>query len=126
MKPSITLCGLALWAVGTVALRFGGQALLQPGHATRILLVFLVSFPLMAAIGRRICRRFGLPREQWMEGAVSLALPTLLLDAPASAFFPVVYPNMAPEAAGIFGGWMLWCCAGVFVGALVSRPAPHG
>jgi len=126
MKISIVLYGIALWAVGTIALRLGGQGLLEPGHSTRILFVFLISFPLMAWISRRICRRFGLAREQWVEGAVALALPTLLLDAFASAFFGVVYPNMAPEAAGIFGGWMLWCCAGVFVGALVGRPALRG
>jgi len=39
----------------------------------------------------------------------------------ASAFFPVVFPNMAPEAAGIFGGWMLCCCAGAAIGASFGK-----
>jgi hypothetical protein len=32
-----------------------------------------------------------------------------------------VFPNMAPSVAGVFGGWMLWCCAGAVVGASI-RP----
>jgi len=75
----------------------------------------------MAWIVRRLCRRFQLPRDQWLRGALSVALPTLLLDPFSSAFFPVVFPNMAPEAAGVFGGWMLWCCAGALVGAIIRR-----
>ena len=27
----------------------------------------------------------------------------------SSAFFPLVYPNIPEHAAGLFGGWMLWC-----------------
>ena len=42
----------------------------------------------MAWMVRRLCGRF-LPRgEQWPAGAVSIALPTLLLDPFSSAFFP--------------------------------------
>jgi hypothetical protein len=84
-------------------------------------ILFAVSFTLMAWIVRRLCRRFQLPSEQWLLGAVSVTLPTLLLDPFSSASFPIVFPNMAPEVAGVFGGWMLWCCAGALVGATVRR-----
>jgi len=43
-----------------------------------------------------------------------------VLDALASAFFPMAYPNLSEAAAGIFGGWMLICCGGGLAG-LVSR-----
>jgi hypothetical protein len=49
-----------------------------------------------------------------------LVLPTLLLDTFASAFFPYVYPNLLVAAAGLFGGWMLWCCGGALLGVLPS------
>ena len=97
--------------------------MLQPGDWKGTLTSFAVSFPLMAWIVRRLCRRFQLKQEQWMAGAVSVALPTLLLDPFSSAFFPVVFPNMAPEVAGVFGGWMLWCCAGAVVGVTIRRSA---
>ncbi len=113
------LWGLGVWLGGTVAMRLAGQHLLHPGHLGETLLLFLISFPLMAWLVRRLCRQ--LPREEWPGGAISLALPTLLADPFSSLFFTVVFPNMPSETAGLFGGWILWCCAGVGVGAIV-RP----
>jgi hypothetical protein len=97
-------------------LRFVGQHVLRPRDCAGTLILFAVSFPLMAWLVRRLCSRFQLPRDQWLAGAISVALPTLLLDPFSSAFFPVVFPNMAPSVAGVFGGWMLWCCAGALLG----------
>jgi len=119
IRPRPFLCGLAIWIVGTLALRLFGQRLLLPGHWTRTLLLFAISFPAMAWVARRLCRRFQLPRDQWPAGAIAIALPTLLLDPFSSAFFPAVFPNIAPEAAGLFGGWMLLCCAGGLAGSVV-------
>ncbi|HUC42207.1 MAG TPA: DUF5367 family protein [Candidatus Micrarchaeaceae archaeon] len=113
--------GLAIWLVATMALRFAGQWILRPGHFTGTLLLFAVTFPLMALLARRLCRQAGLPREQWVAGAVSLAAPTLVLDSFSSAFFPLVFPNMSPGVAGTFGGWMLICCAGALLGVLPHR-----
>ena len=121
MKMRLFFCGLGIWLVATTALRLAGQRLLYPGDWKATLLLFAVSFPLMGWVVRRLCKRFQLAREEWLGGALSIALPTLLLDPFSSAFFPVVFPNMAPEAAGVFGGWMLWCCAGAFVGVSVQR-----
>jgi uncharacterized protein DUF5367 len=113
--------GFGIWLIATLALRIEGQHLLRPNDWTRTLLLFAVSFPAMAWLVRRLCRRAKLPPEQWLAGAVSVALPTLLLDPFSSAFFPHVFPNLAPEMAGVFGGWMLWCCAGALVGVSIGR-----
>ena len=120
MHSRLFLCGLGIWIAATLALRMAGQHLLQPGAWKLTLILFAVSFPLMAGLVRRLCARFHLEREQWLRGAFSVALPTLLLDPFSSAFFPVVFPNMAPEVAGTFGGWMLWCWAGALVGVSVD------
>src|SRR5271166_2573052 len=116
MNLRLIFCGLVIWGAGTAVLRLAGQRLLHPGNWQRTLILFAVSFPLMAWIVRRLCRRFQLPRERWPLGAISIALPTLVLDPFSSVFFPAVFPNMPPEAAGLFGGWMLWCCAGALLG----------
>jgi hypothetical protein len=121
MDLRLFLCGLAIWSGATVALRITGQHLLRPGDWMGTLILFVVSFPLMAWIVRRLCRRFKLGRDQWLAGAASVALPTLLLDPFSCTFFTAVFPNMAPSVAGVFGGWMLWCCAGAVVGASI-RP----
>ena len=121
MNLRLFLYGLGIWLGATIALRLAGQHLLRPGDWTGTLILFAISFPLMAWLVRRLCRRFQLRPEQWLGGAVSVLLPTLLLDPFSSAFFPVVFPNMAPQVAGVFGGWMLWCCAGALVGVTIGR-----
>ena len=121
MNIRLFLSGLGIWIGATLALRLAGQHLLRPGDWKGTLILFAVSFPLMAWLVRRLCSRSQLPPEQWPAGAISIALPTLLLDPFSSAFFPVVFPNMAPEVAGVFGGWMLWCCAGALAGVVI-RP----
>jgi hypothetical protein len=121
IQTRLFIAGFVIWLAATAALRMEGQHVLRPNDWTATLLLFAASFPLMAWIVRRLCRRFKLPPEQWLPGAVSVALPTLLLDPFSSAFFPLVFPNMAPQAAGVFGGWMLWCCAGALVGATIRR-----
>jgi len=119
MKIRLFLCGLGIWTGATIALRIAGQHLLHPGDWKGTLILFAISFSLMAWLVRRLCRRFEPRPEQWPAGAISIALPTLLLDPFSSAFFPTVFPNMAPEVAGVFGGWMLCCCAGALVGVLI-------
>jgi hypothetical protein len=121
MNFRLFLFGLGIWIAGTIALRIAGQHILRPGDWKGTLILFAISFPLMAWLVRRLCRRFEPRPEQWPAGAISIALPTLLLDPFSSAFFPVVFPNMSSEVAGVFGGWMLWCCAGALVGVTI-RP----
>ncbi|MGA7853505.1 MAG: DUF5367 family protein [Candidatus Acidiferrales bacterium] len=117
--------GLAIWLAATIALRLVGQRILHPGDLKGALILFSISFPLMAWVVRRLCRAAQLPREQWVAGAASVALPSLLLDPFSCAFFPVLFPNMAPEVAGVFGGWILWCCAGAIVGVAIEKwPRP--
>jgi Family of unknown function (DUF5367) len=108
--------GLVVWLGATLALRFGGQRILRPGDWKGALVLFAVTFPVMAWLVRRLCVRAGLPQTEWLAGAISLVLPTLMLDPFSSAFFPVVFPNMSPQVAGVFGGWMLCCCAGALAG----------
>jgi len=121
MRP-LLLYGIGLWLAGTLALRLAGQRLLHAGDTPRTLLLFAIGFFLMAWLCRRLCQRYRLRPRDWPAGAISLALPTLLLDPFSCAFFPAVFPNMAPEAAGIFGGWMLCCCAGALSGAMFGLP----
>src|SRR5271169_2536618 len=119
MKLRLFLYGLGIWIAATLFLRIRGEHLLRSGRPIPTLILFAISFLLMGWIARRLCRRLGLPHEQWPAGAISLALPTLLLDPFSSAFFPRAFPNMLPEMAGVFGGWMLCCCAGALVGAII-------
>src|SRR6266571_4442352 len=89
--------GMAAWVAATLLLRVAGQRILRPGDPYTIAIVFAISFPAVAWLVRRLCSQMRLPREAWPSGAVAILLPTLCLDPFSSAFFPVVFPNMAPE-----------------------------
>ena len=113
--------GLGIWAAATLVLRIAGQYLLRPPTWRAALILFVVSFPAMAWLARHLCGEIHVKREDWPAGAISLVLPTLLLDPFSSAFFPFVFPDIAPGMAGVFGGWMLCCCAGALTGVIIGR-----
>jgi hypothetical protein len=112
----LAMIGVALWAVGTLALRAVGHWLLPP-HPIATVAAFTATIVLAGGIVRRVCRALRLPPGEWPAGAMSLMLPTLTLDAFTAAFFPHAFPNMPASAAGLFGGWMLAWCAGASFGA---------
>jgi hypothetical protein len=110
------MIGLTLWLGATVLLRFAGQYLLRPESLLASAALLVASFPLMALVARRICADAALPPESWPAAGALLIIPSLVLDTFSSAFFPIVYPNMSPGTAGLFGGWILCCCAGALTG----------
>lgn len=113
--------GFILWLLGTAATRLFGQTFLLPSKPVSVFVLFLVSFPLMAWIARRMCRDRNLSAVEWPRAALWLCLPSLLLDAFATTFFAHAYPNLPAGSAGLFGGWILWCCAGALTGAVVRK-----
>lgn len=115
------ITGFIIWLVATIVLRFSGQYLLYPRSLPAIAVLLLASFPLMALIARRICAGAALPREDWPAAGIFLVMPTLVLDTFSTVFFPFVYPNITDQAAGLFGGWMLCCCAGALLGVNLAR-----
>jgi hypothetical protein len=125
MNMRLLRTGFIIWLGATLALRLAGQHLLRPGDWKGTVVLLVVTFPVMAWLVRRLCAKVGLPQAEWVRGAISLLLPTLLLDPFSSAFFPIVFPNMSPQVAGVFGGWMLWCCAGALVGVSFLSGEPR-
>jgi len=41
--------------------------------------------------------------------AIALVAPGMLLDTITTIWFPRVFPNLPASAAGLFGGWLLFC-----------------
>jgi hypothetical protein len=122
MRPALVWRGVAGWAIATLLLRVAGQRLLPPRDAIGTVLLFAASAPVMVGTVRVLCARFEPRRDAWPAAAVALLLPTLLLDPFSSAFFPLVFPNIPREAAGVFGGWMLWCCATGLASVTLTPP----
>jgi hypothetical protein len=123
MQMTLLAYGLAISLAGTVVLRMGGQYLLRPDSVPAILGLLAISVPAMAWLARTLCRLVVPRPADWPAGAIALVLPTLALDPFSSAFFAEIFPNIRADAAGLFGGWMLCCCAGALLGVTLRRPA---
>jgi hypothetical protein len=123
MRCRILFTGALLWVVGTVAIRLGGRGLLHANRPVATLILYLASFMLMALLVPRIFRRLGLEESSWPAAATLLMLPTLILDPFSCAFFSVIFPNVEPGAAGVFGGWILIFCAGAVAGVWLKSGA---
>lgn len=117
----LLVLGLVCWTAGTLLLRLAPGRALPAGNAVAVLLIFAISFLGCAWLVPTACDRARLAPDAWPSGAIALLAPTLVLDPFSSAFFPVVFPNLPPEGAGMFGGWMLCCCAGGLLGARRGR-----
>src|ERR1700733_14138796 len=117
----ILIFGFVIWLVASIILRFAGQYVFHPESPAAIAMLLIASFPLMALVARRICADAHLPREQWPAAAIFLLLPSLILDTFSATFFATVYPNIPPQAAGLFGGWILCCCGGALLGVSFAR-----
>jgi Family of unknown function (DUF5367) len=122
----LALAGLGIWLGASIALRVLGQFLLDPSSAGRVAALLVVSAPVMFYLPRRLFRVFAIDRAAFGRGAAALVVPGMVLDALATIWFPAAYPNMRPDAAGLFGGWLLFCNAVALVGAATTseRPSP--
>jgi len=120
MFRDIFLAGLALWFIGTLYFRLAPSGLPSPSLA-RTIPFYAVSAVVALIVSRLLMRWIGVPAEARPAAAALFILPTLILDAFATAFFPRVFPNLPPGAAPTFGGLMLVSAAGAVIGAWLPR-----
>ena len=111
----VVLTGFTIWLLASVALRFWGQHLFNPSSTLSIALLLICSTPLMLWLPRQILR--GIPPHARALAAIALVAPGMLLDTFSTIWFPLVFPNIRPDAAALFGGWLLLCNVLVLIGA---------
>jgi len=114
------LTGVGIWAAATVALRVAGQYLLttNAGGVALLLVASLVVMIGVAALVLRRCRDSG----ERARAAIALVTPGMLLDSISAIGFSRFFPNIDAGAAGLFGGWLLFCNAVVLIAALCLEP----
>jgi hypothetical protein len=113
----VAIIGFVIWAAATIALRLAGQFVFRSP-----LLLFLVSLPAMIFIARAVLVRFRMTRERAVA-AIVLVAPGMLLDTISAAWFSTIFPNIRPDAAGLFGGWLLFCNVVVLLTAISTGRA---
>ena len=119
----VGIIGVVIWAVATAALRLWGEWLFVSVDLSRALLLLAVSLPLMIAVAISVLGHFRGPENA--RAAIVLVAPGMLLDTISAVAFSSVFPNIRADAAGLFGGWLLFCNGVVLVtsAVLANRPA---
>jgi hypothetical protein len=111
----VVLTGFTIWLLASIALRFWGQHLFNPSSTLSVALLLICSAPLMLWLPRQILRRVT-PHARALV-AIALVAPGMLLDTFSTIWFPLVFPNIRPDAGALFGGWLLLCNVLVLIGA---------
>ncbi len=117
----MAVTGFIIWLVATIALRLAGQYIFRGGSTIPLLIITL---PVMIAVAIVVLQRYRLP-EQRAVAAIALVAPGMLLDTISAVWFPNVFPNIRPDAAGAFGGWLLFCNVVVLLTAVLYPRSPR-
>jgi hypothetical protein len=113
----LLIVGFVIWLAATIALRLAGQWMLNPEKSWSIIAMLAISGLLMYRLPRLLFSRFAIPHQDRALGGIALVASGMLLDTVSTICFPSVFPNMRPDAAGLFGGWLLFCNVVVLVSA---------
>ena len=107
------ITGFVIWAGATIALRLAGQYFFGSPIA-----LLAVSLPVMVAVAIGVLR----DADQRALAAIALVAPGMLLDTISSIWFARIFPNIRADAAGLFGGWLLFCNIIVLLTAVMYAP----
>jgi len=110
----LLLVGFLIWAGATIALRLGGQYVFRSTGTASAVVLLAVSLPIMVAVALAVLGN----APQRAVGAIYLVAPGMLLDAISSIWFSIIFPNIRSDAAGLFGGWLLFCNVVVLLTAI--------
>ena len=116
----LALVGFAIWLVATVALRVAGQWVIHPGSGAYVAVLLGVSGVLMYRLPRGVFQVIRVVPQDYALGAILLVAPGMLLDTISAIWFARVFPNLAPDAAGLFGGWLLFCNVVALLSAAIA------
>jgi hypothetical protein len=116
----LALAGFLIWLAATIVLRLAGQWLIHPG-VVDVGILLAVSGVLMYRLPRGLFKALSIARSDYPIGAIVLVAPGMLLDTISAIWFSRVFPNIAPESAGLFGGWLLFCNVVALLSAASAR-----
>ena len=125
LRPFFLATGGAVWFVATVLLRFVGHYLLVPGNPWLTVGVSVGVAVLMIGLMTLLYRIRKVRGQDRQTAALLFTLPGMLLDAGAVLFFRDVFPNMPPNANGLFAAWLFWGYSVVLLTGVFMPEQPH-
>jgi hypothetical protein len=121
----LAIAGFVIWLVATAALRLWGQWFLRPGDLVAVIALLAVSAPAMFLLPRWLFRVYLIDPAEYAAGGIALVAPGMILDTVSAIAFTRMFPNIAPDAAGLFGGWLLFCNIAALISAATAAGRVH-
>ncbi len=117
--------GFLLWLANFVIFRFLGQEFFLPGVAPPLLLMAAV-----AVIGIVVTfvalKLLGEARGDEAEAAISVALPSMLLNALLVHEFAMIFPNLDAALDGVYGAMaLIYASAMSLTGLMMTQLSPQ-
>ncbi|HEX9459369.1 MAG TPA: DUF5367 family protein [Thermoanaerobaculia bacterium] len=119
----LLIAGFVIWLVATIALRIAGQWVLNPDRPLSMIALLAISGLLLYRLPRALFASLAIAENQRALGGIVLVAPGMFLDTVSAVCFSTVFPNIRPDAAGLFGGWLLLCNVVALVSAATSKAA---
>lgn len=117
--------GFVLWLVNAAIFRFAGQYFFYPGVAPPYLLFAAVAGFGVAITFILLKLLKEAPGDEG-EAALSLALPSLLLNAMLVHEFAQIFPNLDGALDGVYGALaMIYAASQALTGLMMTRLAPE-
>ena len=117
--------GFVLWLINAALFRFAGEYFFSPSIAPPHVL-FVATALLGVVLTFVILRLLREAPGDESEAAVSVALPSLMLNALLAYEFGRVFPNLDSALDGVYGALaMVYAAAMVFTGLLMTRISPQ-
>ena len=117
--------GFVLWLANAALFRFAGQYFFLPDETLRMA-TFAAAPVLGLAIGFVFLKVLKEARGDEGEAAISIAMPSMLLNAFMAHEFSQVFPNLDPTLDSTYGALaLLYAAALCFIGLLMTRLAPQ-
>jgi hypothetical protein len=100
--------GLLIWFEATVIVRWMGNYVLVPGHTAWTVGVFLLTVPLVFAIGWFFFATFQTNRLERAIATILICAAGLVADAFVFVWIENVFPVMSATQERMFASWLLW------------------
>ncbi|MBL8781385.1 MAG: DUF5367 family protein [Alphaproteobacteria bacterium] len=114
--------GLFIWLEATLIIRWAGDLVFVPESTIWTVSVFVLTAPLVYAIGWFFFATFQTPPGARAAAAVLICAAGLIADAMVVLWIDNVFPTMTEAQARLFAGWVPWAYGlGLLSGVWPSR-----
>jgi Family of unknown function (DUF5367) len=107
-RLSFLFIGFVIWAAATSVYRLAGSFFFERSAAEYWLNV-IISVILCAVVPLGLLKWRRIKPQDWLQGAICMALPGMLSEIPILFGFAELMNNMQPETAGRYAAYLFAC-----------------